>query len=50
MRHGALYASAPPAEAISVEMLRDVYEVEGSVEVTAGGSLHVQCHRPIANG
>lgn len=49
MRRGALYKCASPADAITVEMLRDVYEVEGSVEVTASGGLHVQSIRLIVN-
>ncbi len=42
MKEGALHAAAPPARAITSAMIREVYEVEATVEDIGGGDLHIR--------
>lgn len=41
MKRGELYDCGAPAATVTATMLRDVYQVVGSVETTAAGWLHV---------
>jgi iron complex transport system ATP-binding protein len=45
MKGGALYTSGAPADAISATMLSDVYGIDGSVETTSSGDIHIYAGR-----
>lgn len=45
MKSGALYRSGAPAEAISAAMLSDVYGIDGTVETTSSGDIHIHAGR-----
>jgi iron complex transport system ATP-binding protein len=45
MQNGDLYAGAEPAKAISSLMLKDVYGIDGAVETTSGGDIHIRAER-----
>ncbi|KZD23272.1 iron ABC transporter [Tardiphaga robiniae] len=45
MKSGALYTSGAPADAISATMLSDVYGIDGSVETTSSGDIHIHAGR-----
>ncbi len=41
MKDGTLYASGAASQAITFAMLRDVYGLDGIVELTSTGELHI---------
>jgi iron complex transport system ATP-binding protein len=45
MQDGGLYASAAPALAINSTMLKDVYGIDGAVETTSSGDIHIRAER-----